>query len=129
MASPHRRWSALVLLLACFPLSISCKRVQGALTPHTQQGAAPGRTIDEPPALHTGGLGVLGATPEGRQGPGTSPGSAGNPVAAGIATGIGMAVVGGTVVKTAAACAQPNAPLTCLRGPGPADDASDGGAP
>lgn len=118
-----------MVLLACFPLTISCKRLQGALTPHTQQGAAPGSTIDEPPAAHTGGLGVLGSSPEGRQGPGPSPASAGNPVAAAIATGVGVGVIGGTVVKTAAACSQPNAPLTCLRGPGPADSESDGGAP
>jgi hypothetical protein len=58
-----------------------------------------------------------------------SPGSHGNPIAAGIATGVGLAVVGATVAKTVSACAQPDASLACLRGPGPADGLSDAGAP
>lgn len=69
----------------------------------------------------------------GPSGPGGlfSPGP-GNAVAGGIATGIGMAVVGVGVGRTADACLQPDASATCLRGPGPHDqggEAEDAGPP
>ena len=113
---------ALVVAASVAP-PIGCKALGGgsaAPTP-TQRG------IDEPPPLHTGGLDVLGSGPSGQQGPGASAGSHGDPVAEGIATGIGVAAMGGTAVKTVGACAQPDASPTCLRGPGPADTEHDGG--
>jgi hypothetical protein len=63
------------------------------------------------------------------QGPGSSPASAGNPVAGGLATGVGLLVVGATIVKTADACSRPNASPICLRGPSAADSTADAGAP
>jgi len=69
----------------------------------------------------------MGSGPSGRQRPSGSPGSHGDPVAEGIATGVGIGVMGATAVQTAGACAQPDASPTCLRGRGPHDNEGDGG--
>ena len=128
MGSSERPWRAAALLFAAFLPSIGCQRFLKVFTPRPQQAVAPGYAIDEPPPLHTGGLGVLGSTPMG-QGPGASPASAGSPVAGGLATGIGLLVVGATAVKTAASCAKPDASPACLSGPSAADSVRDGGTP
>ena len=115
-------------MLALALASLSCKGFLRTFTPHPQPPPPPGAALDEPPPSHTGGLGVLSVGPSG-QGPGVSPGLHGDPVAGGIATGVGVLVAGATVTKTVAACAQPDASLACLRGPGPADNVSDAGTP
>jgi hypothetical protein len=116
-------------VLALVMPSLSCKSFLRTVTPHPPPEPPPSAALDVPPPSHTGGLGVLTVGPSGQQGSGGSPGSHGNPVASGIATGVGALVVGATVTKTVAACAQPDASLACLRGPGPADSVSDAGTP
>lgn len=123
-----RALRAAVLVLALSLPTLSCKRFLRTFTPQPPQQTPAYAALDEPPPLHTGGLGVLAVGPSG-QGPGPSPGSQGNPVAGGVATGVGLVVLGATAVKTVAACTQPDGGPGCLRGPGPADSIGDGGAP
>jgi hypothetical protein len=106
----------------------ACKRLPGSLSVGAQP-PAPASKIDEPPPLHTGGLGVLGSSPSAQQGPGPNPGAHGSPVAEGVAAGIGAAVVGKTVVDTAVKCTRPYASADCLAGPGATPTESDAGAP
>jgi hypothetical protein len=128
MGTSVHPWRTHALVLAFLLPSLSCKGFLSVFTPQPQQQRPPSAALDTPPPLHTGGLGVLSVGPSG-QGPGPSPGSHGDPLAGGIATGIGLAVAGATVAKTVSACAQPDASPACLRGPGPADSVSDAGAP
>lgn len=115
---------ALVVSASLAP-AVGCKALSRSVTPSSSPPPQQ-RGIDEPPPLHTGGLDVLGSTPAG-QGPAGNPGSHGDPIAEGIATGIGIATVGATAARTANACARPDASATCLRGPGPADNERDAG--
>lgn len=114
-------------MLAFLLPTLSCKGFQRVFTPQPQQQMSPA-ALDQPPPLHTGGLGVLSVGPSG-QGPGASPGSHGDPAAGGLAAAIGLVVLGATVTKTVSACSQPDASPACLRGPGPADSVSDAGSP
>lgn len=130
MRTPPYRLGVASLVLVAALAAASCKRFPGGVNVHAQPpGPPPASKIDEPPPLHTGGLGVLGATPDGKQGPGSSPASQGDPVAAAIATGVGAAVVGKTVVDTAVKCTRPYASADCLAGPGAHAGESDAGAP
>lgn len=130
MTSSPRRLGVLSILVVCGLAAASCKRLPGAVNLTAQPaGPPPASKIDDPPPLHTGGLGVLGATPDGKQGPGASPASQGDPVAAAIATGVGAAVIGKTVVDTAVKCTRPYASADCLAGPGATPTEADAGAP
>ena len=60
MGSSMRPWSVALLLLAAVLPSVGCKRFLRTFTPQPQQAVAPAYAIDEPPPLHTGGLGVTG---------------------------------------------------------------------
>jgi hypothetical protein len=114
---------ALVLISVLLPV-LGCKGFPRAFGPPPDP---PRGSLDEPPPLHTGGLGVLGGGPSG---PG-SPFSAGpgNAVAAGLATGIGMAAAGVVVEQTVDKCLQPGASAACLRGPGPRFDVEQDAGP
>jgi len=78
--------------------------------------------MDAPPPDHTGGLSVLSGHPD-------APGQHGDPVAAAVATAIGVGVIGATAVQTAEKCAEPSASLDCLAGPGLGATEGDAGTP
>jgi hypothetical protein len=121
------RWPALAVALA---LALGCSSLRrGAVKATAGPPAPPPGTADDPPPLHTGGLGVLGTGPGGVQqgiGP-TGPGH-GNPVAEAAATGIGTAILGVKAGQTVVDCTRPGAKVECLHGPGPVFEA-DAGAP
>lgn len=110
-------WRLAVVLLAAFLPVLGCKSM------FKQSNTPPPRgDPDEPAPLHTGGLSVLSGHPD-------APGNHGNPTAAAIATGIGVASLGAGGIATLAACARADASAGCLAGPGPAVVESDASAP
>jgi hypothetical protein len=113
---------ALALMSAPLLLAFGCNAGRRAFSSPPQP--MPGYQ-DEPAPLHTGGLSVLSGQPE--HGFGLTTAGHGSPAADAIATGIGLAVVGATTVKTVDACKQPNASAACLRGPSALDYVSDAG--
>lgn len=129
MTANGRLIRAIAIALVLAAPTLSCKRFLNVFTPHGAREPSPyASPMEGPLPLHTGGLDVLGSGPAG-QGPGPSPASQGNPIAGGIAAGVGAVVFGATAVKTVASCTAPNASPRCLRGPGPADVVADAGAP
>lgn len=121
-------WKIAIVALALALPTLSCKGFMRTFAPDPHPPMAPNAALDQTPPLHTGGLDVLGSTPQG-QGPGPSPASHGSLAAGGIATGVGVIVLGAVATKTAMKCTAPDASAACLRGPGPADSVSDAGEP
>lgn len=117
------RWAPLLsTVVALVPALLSCSNWGDSLTPKRPVQREPNAALDQPPPLHTGGLGVLSVDAEtGRQGPDDSR-SHGDATAEAIATGVGILAIGTAAASTAIACSQPYSSAECLRGPGPGDE-------
>jgi hypothetical protein len=125
--SRHGLRLGFVVLAGLLP-ALGCASLRRSFSSFADPSPAPALGFaDEPPPLHTGGLGALVVGPGGQGAPSLSPAHYGNPSAAGLATGIGVAVLGTGAAGMVAECARPGASPTCLRGLGPMFD-SDAGA-
>ena len=122
-----------LVLGAIVALSLGCASWRRSLSKSSVSASAgtpaPARgTGDDPPPLHTGGLGVLSSGPGGvQQGIGANPAGHGSPVAEAVATGVGATILGAKAAETVVDCTRPGARVECLQGPGPTFE-SDAGA-